>query len=89
MFGTMLRTVQNKKCVFEQKFQIVELVLKSNASLGFGIGFSMSESPRGCNFQPDWTEIRPNFLGWGRLINQSESEYLLKRNLIRRLIRFL
>ena len=36
---------------------IFELVLKSKAILGFGIGFSMSQSPRGTNFQPYWSSI--------------------------------
>ena len=35
----------------EKWFQVFELFLKSNARLGFGIGFSMSKSPRGTYFQ--------------------------------------
>ena len=54
----------------EKWFQVFELFLKSNAILGFGIGFSMSESPPGTNFQPYWTEIRSNLEGWNEFINQ-------------------
>ncbi len=64
-----------------------ELFLKSNAILSFGIGFSMSESPLGTNFQPDWSEIRSNLEGWGKLINQSlwlsiEDNYKILRSLL-------
>ena len=55
----------------ETLFRVFEFFLKSNAILGFGIGFSMSKSPRGTNDQPYWTEMCSNLEGWGKFINQS------------------
>ena len=40
---------------------IFELFLKSKAVVGFGIGFSVSKSCQGTNFQPYWIEIVPNY----------------------------
>ena len=50
--------------------QVVELFLTINKTFSFGIGFSMSESPPGTNFQPDWSEVHPNLGGWNKFINQ-------------------
>ncbi len=58
LFRTFRTSVPN--ILEENEFQMFELFLKSNASLSFGIGFSMSESPRSTHFQPDWSEMRSN-----------------------------
>ena len=52
-------------------FQILEFFLKSNASLGFGIGFSMSKSPPGTYFQPYWTEIHPSYKNLNKSLYKS------------------
>ena len=58
----------NYKTLRRKNNPFFELFLKSNATLGFGIGFGMSKSPQGTYFQPYQTEIRPLKRGSIRLL---------------------